>query len=446
MPYMTVPGTDLGYYLICFDKEGRERRDDPDGEGGMLSATVLLLLRDKRYSDVFMVSHGWQGDVPAAHDQYLRWIGAMARNEADIARIRRVRNEFRPLIVGLHWPSLPWGDEDFAADAPSFALGGAQIADPVATYAERIADTPRAQTALRVIFDAAEADVAPPTLPPEVREAYATLEAEAGIPGDGVAGAPGTDHEPFDAERAYQDARESEALQFGTLGAALGAGILTPLRQLSFWKMKDRARSFGESGGRQLLEAVQRTAPGALVHLVGHSFGCIVVSAMTAGARGAGTLPRPISSLVLIQGALSLWSYCPSIPMMRDTQGYFHGVIAGKAVSGPIVTTQSERDRAVRVFYPLGAGAASQVAFEPASSLPRYGAVGSFGIQGLDSGALDMEMLDADHEYGFRPGVVYNLDSTRYICDGGGPAGAHNDIAKQEVAHAIWQAAMACPA
>ena len=29
--------------------------------------------------------------------------------------------------------------------------------------------------------------------------------------------------------------------------------ILSPLRQLSFWKMKDRARIFGETGGNALL-------------------------------------------------------------------------------------------------------------------------------------------------------------------------------------------------
>ena len=37
---------------------------------------------------------------------------------------------------------------------------------------------------------------------------------------------------------------------------------------------------------------------------------------------------------------------------------------------------------------------------------------------------------------------VYNLESSRYIREGGGLSGAHNDIARPEVAHAVWQAAL----
>lgn len=446
MPYKTVPDTNLSYYLISFDSEGRERPDDPDGARGSLSAKVLEVLAAEPFTDVFMVSHGWKGDVPAAHDQYFRWIQAMARNEADIARIRQTRNTFKPLIVGLHWPSLPWGDEEFGSEGHSFAAddgGGPGIDELIDRYAERIADTPAARRALATIFAAAQEDIAPATMPAEARDAYAILDSESGIGNTGVAGAPGADRDPFDAERAYQEARDAEAMNFG--GGGLIGGILSPLRQLSFWKMKDRARKFGETGGRDFLAKVQGASPHALVHLIGHSFGCIVVSAMAAGAKGAAPLPRPVSSLVLMQGALSLWSYCPSIPMMRDTQGYFHSIISGKAVSGPIVTTQSERDTAVRVLYPLGAGAARQVTYAPGEeALPKYGAIGSFGVQGLDAGVTDMEMLPVEQQYTFKPGQVYNLESSRYICDGSGASGAHNDIAKKEVAHAIWQAALSC--
>jgi hypothetical protein len=31
MPIEPVPGTDLSYYLIAFDPDGRERTDDRDG-------------------------------------------------------------------------------------------------------------------------------------------------------------------------------------------------------------------------------------------------------------------------------------------------------------------------------------------------------------------------------------------------------------------------------
>ena len=49
-------------------------------------------------------------------------------------------------------------------------------------------------------------------------------------------------------------------------------------------------------------------------------------------------------------------------------------------------------------------------------------------------------MGDAAHDYGFQGGHVYNLEATGVIKEGGGASGAHSDIARPEVAHALWQA------
>src|SRR5207248_3302769 len=162
------------------------------------------------------ISHGWKGDMPAAREQYGRWIGAMAQCAGDIARMRQVRPGFLPLLIGLHWPSLPYGDESVGGGV-SFGVAGG---DPV--------------------------------------------------------------------EALIEQAAQEEAVSFGIFG--LG-GILSLLLQLSFWKMKDRARQFGETGGFDLLTTLQRTAAERDVrfHLMGHSLGCIVVSATVAGPGGKGT-------------------------------------------------------------------------------------------------------------------------------------------------------------
>ena len=60
--------------------------------------------------------------------------------------------------------------------------------------------------------------------------------------------------ESFDPERAYQAGLEDDVVSFGS--GPLG-GILTVLRQLSFWKMKKRARTFGETGAATLLRDMQ---------------------------------------------------------------------------------------------------------------------------------------------------------------------------------------------
>ena len=110
-------------------------------------------------------------------------------------------------------------------------------------------------------------------------------------------------------------------------------------------------------------------------------------------------------------------------------------------VKVPIVTTQSELDHAVGRYYPLAAGVAGQVIFNIPGSLPRYGAVGTYGIQGIDDRTIDLTIAGIDHDYGFRPGKIYNIESTAVIKKLSGSGGAHCDIAHPEIAHAVWEAA-----
>jgi hypothetical protein len=135
---------------------------------------------------------------------------------------------------------------------------------------------------------------------------------------------------------------------------------------------------------------------------------------------------------------MSLWSFASEIPLAPGTAGYFRRVLADGKVKGPMVATISKFDTAVGRLYPAAAGVAGQVAF---AGLPKYGAIGAFGIcevEGLGTG----KMLSANQDYGFEARRVYNLESSQFIRRGGGLSGAHNDISGPEVAHAIWQAAL----
>lgn len=447
MPIETVPGTDLTYHLIAFGAAGDERTDDPnapEGAGGRLSADAVRLIADEPITDVFLMSHGWRGDVPAARAQYARWIGAMAACPEDIARMREVRPGFRPLLIGLHWPSEPWGDESLgAAGDVSFAGDAAPVEAAIDDAAARTADTPAARAALRTIFSAAFEDPSPPTLPPDVRTAYATLNRETGLGSGGPAGAPGDDREPFDAEALYQ-AAQGDDVSFG----GFRNGVLEPLRLLSFWQMKQRACAVGERGIHDLLGALQAAAGARDVrfHLMGHSFGCIVVSAAVAGPPGSPPLPRPISSLALVQGALSLWSYCTEIPRAPGRSGHFRSIVEGGKVNGPVIVTTSVHDTAVGVLYPKGAGTAGlfgdQVSFDLAE-LPTYGASGAFGMRGPGLTIVDRDLAALGEAYDLVGGTIYNLECSEVIREGGPPSGAHSDIARPQVAHAVWSAAWA---
>jgi hypothetical protein len=441
MPIEKVRNTSLTYYLIAFDKDGNER-DELDGK--KLSEQIFSELAKEPITDVFIMSHGWMGDVPAARKQYNEWIGAMAGQTADIEKIKQAQPGFRPLMIGVHWPSKPWGDHDLTSDPVSYGVNDEDPVDRlVDEYASCIADTEPARQALQTILRAAMEDGEPPeTLPPEVLGAYQVLNQEANLGSEGEGGPPGSDWEGFDPEAIYEaTAEEEEPVSFGLLDSARGClnkkweQIMTPARQLSFWKMKERARQIGENCGFNLLKTLQEKAPKTVrFHLMGHSFGCIVVSSMLNGPQGKGTLVRPVDSLALIQGAVSLWCYCSKILGQLNRPGYFNKIIAQRKVAGPIVVTHSKFDHAVGIMYPLaGKVAFSSLDFAP-PGLPKYGGIGTYGLAGDDLEAENTNMLDRAASYDFKPGKIYNLESSEFIR-------AHSDIAKPEVAHAVWSAA-----
>jgi hypothetical protein len=437
MPFREIPDTRTRYALISFDNKGREVRNDPDGQGGRMSEELLKRVQQKPPDSIFLFIHGWKGDMPAAVDQYNRWIKAVLdRSPAGAAP----SGGEETLYIGLHWPSLPWGDDELGP-AGDFAAGaGVGLAQLKQRYVDRLGDDAAIRAALDIIFEEARVNAAALSLAPEVAQAYHDLNQALDLGEAGVGAGPGDDREPFDPERSFQLAQaESGAAGFG--GFDLG-GVLSPLRQLSFWTMKKRARSVGESGMHQFVADLQR-AGRAHLHLMGHSFGCIVASSILGGPGGRGALPRPVESAVLVQGALSLWAYAPDIPKAPGRPGYFHRLIERGAVRGPIVTTQSRFDRAVGTFYPLAAGVAGELDFGPtATDLPSYGGIGAFGICGV-AGVENKKLLKESEPYGFRAGAVYNLDGSEFIRKGGGASGAHSDIDGPQVANAIQQAARA---
>ncbi|CAH2573712.1 hypothetical protein PRNO82_03129 [Planktothrix rubescens] len=436
MSLETIGEIPLNYYLIAFDSQGNERTEP----NGLLSQQLAALLSYEPITDVFIFSHGWLGDIPSAKRQYNNWIKAMASQHSDRQNIQQNRlqntgRNFRPLLIGLHWPSKPWGDEELT-DYPLSLSSPTPPEQLIKQYTQSLVDTSKARQALQTIFSAATQNLNPPQLPQQVRDAYEVLNQETALGSEGEGAAPGDDRESFDAEMIFESAEEEASR---TVGFNLD-GLLAPLRTLSFWKMKDRARQFGETGGLRLLKTLQESAkPDIRFHLMGHSFGCIVASSILVGPKEQNALIRPIDSLVLVQGALSLWSYCSEIPVAPGRKGYFSRLITEKRVAGPIITTRSRYDTAVGKMYPIGAGIRRQIEFAP-GELPKYGGLGTFGAQGSGLELVEMEMLPLEQSYSFKPGLIYNLDSSFFICEMDGSGGAHNDIAKPEVAHAVWEA------
>ena len=421
MPIKTIPDLNLDYSLIVFDKDGRERTDD--SEGGVFSRTILERVVRDEPTHVFLFSHGWKGDVPSAIDQYNRWIGAMWRLETDR---QAMGPGFKPLFIGLHWPSQPWGEE--TGGGVSFGVGGLSVQKLIDDAVEHFGGEEALRKPIETIFQAYAENPAEKTLSPQVLEAYGALAKAIGFSAGTAGGAPDQEGAALDPQKAVTVERRVQS--FG-IGSSIKNGILAGLRQASFWTMKHRARTVGEQGMHAFVSQLQQNCD-ARIHLMGHSFGCIVVSSILGGTDGTTPLPRPVESAALVQGAFSLWSYADTIPDV-GSPGYFHHVPG--TVSGPIITTQSRNDTAVGVAYPAAVGLVGEVAFGAGVPLPKFGGVGTWGVQGV-TGAAARPLLAQDQKYEFERGRIYNLEGSSFIA-------GHSAIDGPQVAHALWQAALA---
>ena len=444
----TVPNTSLSYFIVPYNENGNERKRT---NGTVVSGDILRELKDRPITDVFIFCHGWLCDIDDAKTQYDSWVKAMmTKCGGDLRAMRKARPNFRPLLVGLHWPSRPSGNETLRATRAQGKITKEQhIQSEVDFYAKQIVDTPRARAALRKILTAAQ-DPPPKELPKELSRAFMALQKEAEPRNRGVKVPVEEYGAPFNPDKLYKE------IQAENRGPLVQAADNRSWRErmldlLSFGRMKERALLFGETGAHQLLNSMQQATKGRDVrfHLMGHSFGCIVVSGCVKGPDTRISTTKPVDSLCLVQGAFSLWLYCGDIDAevtgnknrRRGQPGHFYPIVVQRLVKGPIITTQSEHDYAVCRIYPWAAWWQGPKPYATKESLPEFGAVGKFGLRGPGCHVTKLPVKRPDEAYQFRIGGIYNLDCSRVICKIDGFSGAHSDICHPEIAHAIWQAA-----
>ena len=249
---------------------------------------------------------------------------------------------------------------------------------------------------------------------------------------------------------------------------AWGVALLV-VSQLSFWSMKVRARQIGSEFGHQFLNDLLVASPNLRIHLMGHSFGCVLASAAVCGpVPGDGAecaLDRHhVGAVYLVQGAMSVWSYSEHFPFDVAEAGYFWP--AQQRIRGPLVTTQSCWDRANGFWYPLAttlespdvipATARHGMLWRPVaagattSDLLEYGAaVGAHGLLDTVPAASPLPAMERasdlpEPNYGLQSAGIYNMDASAVIRDRANPwMGAHSDIMHPEVAELFWQAVLA---
>lgn len=220
------------------------------------------------------------------------------------------------------------------------------------------------------------------------------------------------------------------------------AAVASILNQATYYEMKARAGAVGAA----VAALLGTPPPGVRVHLIGHSFGARLVSAICANAP----VLSP-ASLTLLQGAFShnglgSGEYRGRGGAGRD--GAFRAIVAEHRVSGPIVVTHTHRDSAVGFFYAVASALSGEASaawgLERVIGGPtdRHGGMGANGARSLLDGegeahiatlTGDAVALGDTGTIAFAGGRVHNVLADAIVAD-------HNDVANPQVAALVWAA------
>lgn len=432
-PYKQVSlgeGRTAPWYIIPFDKHGT-------CTGPRTRDHLVRAVGEEGCTDVFLFSHGWNNDWSVASQRYEEFIGGLIKTRATFGVPYPA--SYKPVLAGVLWPStalvLPW------ERAPEFAsasvgnleveIGGYQ--SELAEFADLLPSAKREQfyrlAQAEALVGAEATEFA--TLLGQAIGSFDLADEDLGVP-DGA--------EPSPAERvaawAGWGARPEVPGEFGYVTddvaepTAAGIGDLDPrgaLRAVTVLQMKDRATRVGTAGVAPLLHDLLRAAPDVRVHLVGHSYGCIVVLSALCASSGADAPPEA-ESVLLLQPAVSQWCFAEDVAGLGYPGGYREAL---RRVRKPIFTTFSRADTPLRQLFHLAARRARdlgqpQIAGADLPEAPsRYAALGGYGPAGLRKDEYEVLPLGTPPErYRIRP------DPVPRVCalNGDRGIGGHGDI------------------
>lgn len=443
---MNAP-TPYGPWRLLFDKRGNPNPD--------LESRLVDDIRLSRVADLVLFSHGWNNDEKGAAALYARWFDLL---RAQLGAGRSVG------FVGIRWPSQLWRDEPIPNfDAPPSAEGdGSAALDAVPTT--RVGDpslTPEELQDLKDIFpegseqlDAIAELLA--AVPDESRsdDLYAALKDFSDAVPEGFNDGESPESktpamlESADPQRVLEDFADSllesgvifddegsgEA-DLGDIARKLWQGGKEALRQLSYWKMKNRAGEVGKNGVGPLIGRLAKKFPELRFHLVGHSFGGRVVAFALAGVPDPGTGTPMIKSVTLLQGAFSRFAFADPLPFNGGTKSNT-GALAGmlERIDGPLTVCFSSHDGALSMLYPLASFAVLEDDADAIDLLWRWRAMGELGAH---DPAECRTLGDVGTDYLFQKGAILNIDASGVVRTGGPPSGAHSDIFHPELAWVV---------
>jgi pimeloyl-ACP methyl ester carboxylesterase len=400
-------------------------------------------------TDLIVISHGWNDDIPEAEALYA---SIFAKVDEVLAQANPVSTNVRArraAVVGILWPSKKF-------DEASLTAGGA--AAMTANDADSLKQSLDLLTSFMGTSDATQSLSRAAALVPnlassiDARDEFVRI-VRAFMPHDANNEEPVIADDLFtlDGDQLLQRLSRPGHDGAGTpgaggatsMGGAAGLGdwigkavngAKSLVNLVTYYQMKTRAGDVGTSGVYDMLRQIRAARPAdgtnpLRLHLIGHSFGCRLVTAATAGP--ANTPPLPIDTLVLLQAAFSHYSFAVAYDGTHD--GYFRRVVTDPTrVRGSLVITFTAKDKAVGLAYPIASRVARQIAAAIGDANDPYGGLGRNGAQKTPA-VTTVTLGQVGTPYAFAARGIYNLDSNAVI-------GGHSDLAHPEVAYAIVSA------
>jgi hypothetical protein len=447
-PYDYFPlntGAAAPFYLILFDKIGK-------CQSPLTLRQLLEEANSGHFTDIHIFSHGWNNVFKEAVALYRTFFD----HYFQLRKERRLEKPYRPIMVGIIWPStpliLPWesaphiaGGAPGVLDEQRAELAGAdqEALSSIATelrpeHAERLyylaergdslssADAHELAELLLPFYRSSSAEMQSA----EVGEAPPQVTAEDLLQIWSNAAPPGA-RQPAQAGFAAEDDGPGAVPQ----AAGLDWRYLDPrwpIRIASVLQMKDRAGTVGFRGVGPELVSKLLSANTLRVHLIGHSYGSkVMLSSLCVQAPA-----HSAASLLLLEPAVSYLCFGENLDGKGRRGGYRDAL---DRVSQPILSTFSSADAPLTKFFHLAVirnsdWGEARIAGEPPN---KFAALGGFGPGGLRSGeSRTLEVLSPDLPPGNlyprgAPGIkIYGLNGSN------GQINGHGDVATRFTAWA----------
>ena len=409
--------------LLEFDEKASLVHSD------QLSAITSALAQGD-YSDLIVVSHGWNNNDDEAKALYDNLLNLVSQE---------LPNDKKFIAIGVIWPSKRFGDVQSSVNAASAGPSSSSLVAQIDALA-KISESDQAAQHLSVLSKQISDKFPAKNISETFSDLFTTLDPD-GSSSRNLNEENIPQFQPADILNMLSDPElwidgssgngiGGIVATSGTGGSAslfsqIGEGLQNLLNLTTYYMMKSRSGLIGSQGLNPVLRTLRKDFPELKIRIVGHSFGARLVSSAIIGGSTADQVE--VDSLALLQAAFSHYAFAQSYH--RSLDGLYRAIVDKKLIKGCFFITHSRLDKAVGLAYAVASRMANQVGAKLGGKDDFYGGLGGNGAQSTPE-SKQIDLLDVHQAYAFENDIVYNLKSDQFIM-------GHSDICNRQVAHAL---------